>query len=139
MGKSKTKSRTSHRTNPKAGKPSKPPTDPELAAIRTDKILPIIADLTSPDSKKRSSAISAIANLILDHKCRRLLLREQLVRIIRSRILSDTDLEIQARGWGILQKLLEEENMSFGIHLYRQDILTPLNYALSKVRLFSTL
>ena len=133
MGKSKSKSTNNHRHNPNARKPSKTPGDPELAAIRIDKILPVIADLTNPESKRRSSAITAVANLIQDQRCRRLLLREQLVKIVLIQILSDTNLEIQARGWGILQKLLDWEGCDFGVHLYRQDILTPLNYAMGKV------
>jgi len=125
MGKPRRRDRTKDRTNPIA-KPVKPPTDPELAAIREKQILPIVADLTSPESKKRSSAAVAIANIIEDTKCRKLLLREQIVRILLEQTITDSALESKSAGWGILRNLALEEEADFCIHLYRQDILTAI-------------
>jgi hypothetical protein len=125
MGKSRRKDRTKDRANPIA-KPVKPPTDPELAEIREKQILPIITDLTSPDSTKRSSAAVAVANIIEDTKCRKLLLREQIVRILLEQTITDSALESKSAGWGILRNLALEEEVDFSIHLYRQDILTAI-------------
>lgn len=125
MGKPRRRDRTKDRTNPIA-KPVKPPTDPELAAIREKQILPIIADLTSPESKKRSSAAVAIANIIEDAKCRKLLLRERIVRTLLEQTITDSALESKSAGWGILRNLALEEEADFCIHLYRQDILTAI-------------
>ena len=125
MGKARRKDRNKDRVNPMA-KPIKPPSDPELAAIRERQILPIIADLTSPESKKRSSAAVAIANIIEDTKCRKLLLREQIVRILVEETITDSALESKSAGWGILRNLAMEEEADFCIHLYRQDILTAI-------------
>ncbi|KAI9736413.1 MAG: hypothetical protein M1818_006147 [Claussenomyces sp. TS43310] len=125
MGKSHRKGHNKGRSNPIA-KPIKPPSDPELAAIRETQILPVVNDLQSPDTKKRGSAAVAIANIIEDAKCRKLLLREQIVRILLEQTITDSSLESSSAGWGILRNLALEEEADFCIHLYRQDILTAI-------------
>jgi hypothetical protein len=136
MGKSGRKDRIKDRNNPIA-KPVKPPTDPELVAIREKQILPIIADLTNPESKKRSSAAVAITNIIEDTKCRKLLLRERIVRILLEETITDSALESKSAGWGILRNLALEEEADFCIHLYRQDILTAIQAIAKNVSLDS--
>jgi hypothetical protein len=126
MVKSNPRNRVKNRDNPTQAKPIKPPTDPELAAIREKRILPIIEDLQSAQLEKRSAAAKAIANIIEDTKCRKLLLREQVVRILFEQTLSDSNLEARTAGWGILRNLALEEEADFCIHLYRQDILTAI-------------
>ncbi|PVH82046.1 hypothetical protein DL98DRAFT_415542 [Cadophora sp. DSE1049] len=123
MGKSKPRNRTKNRTNPAA----KPIADPELAAIRDQRILPVLKDLQSPDLKTRSAAARAITNLVEDHKSRKLLLREQIVRILFEQTLTDSSLETRTDGWGILRNLTVEEEPDFCIHLYRQDVLTTID------------
>jgi hypothetical protein len=125
MGKSRRKDRNKGRNDPIA-KPVKPPTDPELAAIREKQILPIITDLTNPESKKRTAAAVAIATIIEDTKCRKLLLREHIVRILLEQTITDLALESKSVGWGILRNLALEEEADFCIHLYRQDVLTAI-------------
>jgi hypothetical protein len=127
------KSKTIGRANPIA-KPVKPPADPELAAIREKQILPVINELKSSDTNKRSSAAVVIANLIEDTKCRKLLLREQVVRILLEQTITDSSLESKSAGWGILRNLALEEEPDFCIHLYRQDILTPIQAVIQNVR-----
>jgi hypothetical protein len=124
MGKAK-RNRVKNRADPKA-KPVKPPSDPELAAIREQRILPVVQDLQSADLKKRSAAAKAIAHIIEDTKCRKLLLREQIVRILFEQTLTDSNLETRSAGWGILRNLALEEESDFCVHLYRQDILTAI-------------
>lgn len=124
MGKSSKKNMPKDRATPIA-KPVKAPADPELAALREKKILPVINDLQSPETSKRSQAASVIANLIEDTKTRKLLLREQVVRILLEQTITDSSLESKSAGWGILRNLALEEEADFSIHLYRQDILTP--------------
>lgn len=127
MGKSR-KTRGGHRSDPVA-KPVKPPSDPELAALRESKILPIINDLKSADPKSRSTAASVISSIIQDTKCRKLLLREQIVFIVLTQTLTDAALESRAAGWGILQVLAQEEEADFCVHLFRQDVLTAIEFA----------
>ncbi|KAF1737629.1 putative ARM-like repeat-containing protein [Beauveria bassiana] len=127
MAKSR-RNRAAARKDPLA-KPVKPPSDPELAALREAKILPVIKDLKSTDTKKRTAAASAISNIIQDAKCRKLLLREQVVHTVLNETITDTALESRAAGWGILQVLAQEEESDFCIHLFRLDVLTAIEYA----------
>ncbi|KOS17982.1 putative ARM-like repeat-containing protein [Escovopsis weberi] len=131
MGKSK-RSKPGHRRDPVA-KQVKPPSDPQLAALRESKILPIIKDLQSAEPKSRSAAASVISTIISDTRCRKLLLREQIVHTILTQTLTDAALESRAAGWGILQVLAQEEEADFCVHLFRQDILTAIEFASSAV------
>lgn len=115
-------------------KPVKPPSDPELAAIREKSILPVLKDLQSVDPKSRTAAAGAIANIIQDNKCRKLLLRERIVHIILNETLTDTSLESRAAGWSILRILAAKEEADFSVHLFRIDVLTALEHACANVR-----
>jgi len=133
MAKTKRNDRPRHRKDPTSGRPPKPPADAETAALRDQKILPIIAALASPEPKKRSEAAVAVANLIEDQRCRKLLLKEQLVRVIMEQTITDSNLEVMAAGWGVLRNLILEEGDDFRIHLFRQDILTPVDAVIRNV------
>jgi len=126
------RARGGQRSDPIA-KPVKPPTDPELAAIREKSILPVIKDLQSSDPKSRTAAAGAIANIVQDAKCRKLLLREQIVHILLNETLTDASLESRAAGWEILRVLTAEEEADFCVHLYRIDALTAIHHASAKV------
>lgn len=129
MGKSRrNRGGASQRRDPIA-KPVKPPADPELAALREAKILPVIQSLRNADPKSRASAATAITNLVQDARCRKLLLREQIVHTILTQTLTDAAWESRAAGWGILQVLAQEEETDFCVHLFRSDILTAIEYA----------
>lgn len=132
MGKSKPRNRVKRRDDP-TGKTTKPPSDPELAAIREKQILPVLQALQGSEYKTRSSAVTAILNLIEDTKCRKLLLREQVVRILFEQTLTDSNLETRAAGWGILRNLALEEEADFCIYLYRQDVLTAIDGVIKTV------
>lgn len=112
----------------------KPPSDPELAALREKRILPVLKDLQSSDPKSRTSAAQAVANVVQDAKCRKLLLREQVVHIVLSETLTDASLESRAAGWEILKVLAEEEEGDFGVHLFRLDVLSAIEHAAKTVR-----
>ncbi|RFU29164.1 hypothetical protein B7463_g7151, partial [Scytalidium lignicola] len=132
MGGAKPRNRNHHRADP-ISKPIKPPTDPELAAIREKRILPVLKDLQSAELKTRSQAASVIRNIIEDQKCRKLLLREQIVRILFDNTLTDSNLETRAAGWSILSCLAEHEEADFCVHIYRQDVLTALEGVIKTV------
>ncbi|KAI1127358.1 hypothetical protein F5Y10DRAFT_266170 [Nemania abortiva] len=130
----------SRRNRAKAGqradpiaKPVKPPSDPELAAIREKSILPVLKDLQSSDPRSRTTAAGAIANIVQDTKCRKLLLREQIVHILLTETLTDASLESRAAGWEILRVLTAEEEADFCVHLYRVDVLTAIQHASAKI------
>ncbi|KAF6831155.1 arm-like repeat-containing protein [Colletotrichum musicola] len=129
MGKSRrNRGGQSHRKDPIA-KTVKPPSDPELAAIREKSILPVIKDLKSSDPKSRTAAAAAVSNIVADEKCRKLLLREQIVHIVLNETLTDSNLDSRAAGWEILRVIAEEEAADFCIHLYRLDVLSAIGFA----------
>ncbi|KAI0840985.1 hypothetical protein F5Y06DRAFT_235018 [Hypoxylon sp. FL0890] len=133
MGKSRrNRARAGQRSDPIA-KPVKPPSDPELAAIREKSILPVLKDLQSSEPKSRTAAAGAIANIIQDTKCRKLLLREKIVHILLNETLTDASLESRAAGWEILRVLTAEEEADFCVHLYRVDVLTAIQHACAKI------
>ncbi|TGJ81598.1 hypothetical protein E0Z10_g7176 [Xylaria hypoxylon] len=132
MAKSRRSRAKGGRSDPIA-KPVKPPSDPELAAIREKSILPVLKDLQSSDPKSRTTAAGAIANIVQDTKCRKLLLREQIVHIVLTQTLTDATLESRAAGWEILRVLTAEEEADFCIHLYRIDVLTAVQHASTKI------
>ncbi|KAJ2987366.1 hypothetical protein NUW58_g4546 [Xylaria curta] len=107
-------------------------TYPELAAIREKSILPVLKDLQSSDPKSRTAAAGAIANIVQDTKCRKLLLREQIVHILLTQTLTDASLESRAAGWEILRVLTAEEEADFCVHLYRVDVFTAVQHAAVK-------
>ena len=114
--------------------PSKPPADPELAALREQKILPALKELRNPDPQARATAANAIFGLLDDDKCRRLFLREQLLRLLIKEGLIDSNPEVRATAWDIIKSVAEREDSGFCIHLYRQDILPAIEFAVVTVR-----
>lgn len=135
MGKSRRNKANGHRADPMAVKAVKPPTDPELIALRERRILPVIKDLRSSDPKARGTAASAISNVVQDEKCRKLLLREQVVHIVLTETITDASLDSRAAGWEILRVIACEEESDFCVHLFRLDILTAIEHATKNVRL----
>lgn len=133
MGKSRrNRARGGNRSDP-LSRPAKPPSDPELAALREEKILPVLKELQGTDAKARSMAAGAISNIIDDDKCRRLLLREGLIRILMEETLTDSSPDGKATGWEIIKTVAEKEDSGFCIHLYRQDILSAIEFAAKTV------
>ncbi|KAG7134076.1 putative ARM-like repeat-containing protein like [Verticillium longisporum] len=128
MGKTRRNRVRPNRKDPLSTTP-KPPSDPELAALREKSVLPVIKDLQSAEPKRRTAAAAAVANLVADTRCRKLFLREQIVHIILSETLTDTSLESRAAGWDILRLLAEEEEADFCVHLFRSDVLSAVEFA----------
>lgn len=133
MAKSRRNRARGNRADPIA-KPVKPPSDPELAKLRESKILPVLKALQSPDTKSRTEAAGAIANIVEDAKCRKLLLREQVVHIVLTETLTDNSIDSRAAGWEILKVLAQEEEADFCVHLYRLDVVTAIEHAAKVVR-----
>lgn len=133
MGKSRRNKPTVHRADPMAVKAVKPPTDPELIALREKRILPVINDLRSSDPKARGAAASAVSNVVQDDRCRKLLLREQIVHVVLTETLTDASLDSRAAGWTILRVVAAEEESDFCVHLFRLDILTAIEHGIKNV------
>ncbi|KZF23135.1 hypothetical protein L228DRAFT_245862 [Xylona heveae TC161] len=133
MGKARRSQKPKDRRGPTSGRPLKPLADPESVKLRDQEILPAVSALASTQPHDRVTAATVICNLIENEKCRKLLLREQLVRLVMEQTINDADLSVITAGWGVLRNLALAESWDFGIHLYRQDILTPLQAAIKKV------
>lgn len=134
MGKARRNKAKGHRADPIVVKAVKPPTDPELIALREKSILPVIKDLRSSDLNARGTAASAVSNIVQDEKCRKLLLREQVVQIVLTETLTDDSLDSRAAGWEILRVIASEEESDFCVHLFRLEILTAIEHAIKNVR-----
>ncbi|KAK3906890.1 hypothetical protein C8A05DRAFT_11400 [Staphylotrichum tortipilum] len=128
MGKARRSRGRGNRADPIA-KPVKLPSDPELLKVRETTILPVLNALKNPDPKSRTGAAGAIANIVQDARCRKLLLREQVVTLILSETLTDSSIDSRAAGWKVLTVLAEEEAPDFCVHLHRLDVLTAIEHA----------
>lgn len=133
MGKSRQRKANANRADPISIKAVKAPTDPELIALRDKHVLPIIKDLRSSEPRARGAAASAIASIVEQEKCRKLLLREQVVPIVMTETLTDASLDSRAAGWEILRVIASEEDKDFCVHLYRLEILSAVEYAVNNV------
>lgn len=138
MGKSRRNRGRQARGDPlSGGKPPKPPTDPELAALRERSVLPVIRDLQSAEPGRRSAAAAAVASVVArDARARKLLLRERVVHVVLAETLTDARLEGRAAGWEVLRVLAAEEDPDFCVHLYRVDVVTAIEHAAKKVSSF---
>jgi hypothetical protein len=101
---------------------------------RQQKILPLIAQLSSATAGDRATAISAIIAMAEDTRLRELLLKEKLVQTVMTQSLSDSSEEIVAEAYGLLRNLVIEEGYDVAIFMYRQDILTPAEASLTTVK-----
>ena len=104
------------------------------SALRESKILPVVKNISSLDASERVQAVTAIANLVEDPTCRKLLLKERVVIALMGQVLNDSSPEVVVRGWGALRNLAVEEGYDVCLHMYRRDILTPLTAAIPKVQ-----
>ncbi|POS82755.1 hypothetical protein EPUL_006243, partial [Erysiphe pulchra] len=123
----KTSKKTQHRAKIRSESKIKPLTDTELIAIREQQILPVIKDLRSSDFTTKSAAIESAQKLIQDNKCRKILLREQFVKILLEQIIEDSNLQVKAGGWVTLRNLAKEEEADFCVHLYRLGVLEKID------------
>jgi len=103
------------------------------SALRELKILPVVKNISSIDVNERVEAVTAVANLVEDSACRKLLLKEKIVAALMEQTLNDSSLEVIVRGWGALRSLAVEEGYDVCLHMYRKDILTPTAAAISRV------
>lgn len=124
-------------------KPKPPPSDPELAALREQRVVPVLRDLLAGEPGRQWAAAEAVAaephGVARDPGARKLLLREGVVRRVLSEILApgasadSAGLEAQAAGWHVLRALAAEEGPDFCVHLYRQDVVPAIQDAARKV------
>ncbi|RPB29362.1 hypothetical protein L211DRAFT_775717 [Terfezia boudieri ATCC MYA-4762] len=104
------------------------------SALRETKILPVVKNISSINVNERVQAVNAVANLVEDSTCRKLLLKERIVAALMEQTLNDSSPEVIVKGWGVLRNLAVEEGYDVCLHMYRKDILTPIAAAISKLQ-----
>lgn len=79
------------------------------------------------DVTTKSTAIESTLKLVQDKKCRKILLREQIVKILLEEIFEDSNLQVKTGGWVTLKSLAKEEEADFCVHLYRRGVLEKID------------
>lgn len=103
-------------------------------STRQNKIVPLIAKLSSSAANDRSLALSAITVLAEDQTMRKLLLKERLVQTLVEQVLAHCDDdEIVVEVYGLLRNLTIEEGHDVAKHLWRLDIWTFIKNGLEKI------
>lgn len=107
--------------------------DTKDETTRQNKILPLVAKLSSLAPNDRSIALSAISVLIEDPKMRRMLLKEKLVATVLEHTLNDADDEIVVESFGLLRNLTIEEGHEVAKFLWRSNIWAAIETGLTKI------
>lgn len=101
---------------------------------RQNKIVPLIAKLTSSAANDRSLALSAITVLAEDQSMRKMLLKERLIVTLVEQVLTNCDDdEIVVEIYGLLRNLTIEEGHDVAKHLWRLKIWTFIQNGLEKI------
>lgn len=131
MGKSKKRSRASKaRLNPiGGGKDAKSKDDVQA----TKKVQPLLEKLHSAVPNDRAMALGTLSVLCEDANMRKVLLKEKLVQIILSKLLTDNNTDIVVESFGLLRNLSLEEGYDLSIHLWRSDIWTSVDQGFDKL------
>ncbi|AMD19921.1 HCL230Wp [Eremothecium sinecaudum] len=128
MGKAKKRLRASKRsTNPLPRNTAKD----EQAKLK--KILPLLEKLHSDIANDRSMALGSISVLCEDAYIRDLLLRQKLVQLVMTKLLSDENTEIMVDAYGLLRNLCLDVGYDVSMHVWRSDIWTHINSGFGKL------
>lgn len=128
MGKSKKRSRNSNaRSNPLLRNAAK---DDQ---IRTKKLQPLIAKLSSVVPNDRSMALSSLIVLCEDPHMRTLLLKEKLVSVITTKLITDSNTDLVVESYGLLRNIVLEEGYDIATHLWRSNIWANIFSGFSQV------
>lgn len=101
---------------------------------RQNKIVPLIAQLSSSAPNDRSVALNAITVLSEDSRLRKLLLKERLILVIMEQTLNDSNDELVVESFGLLRNLTIEEGYEVAKYLWRSNIWTSIETALAKIQ-----
>jgi hypothetical protein len=99
-----------------------------LHAARKAAAKPFLAKLASSDAKERAESVSAIGAMLLEDKdFKKLLLKEDAIRLLLDR-LTDDSLDVRVEASGALRNLCLDENDADDMcdELYKRTILTPI-------------
>lgn len=101
--------------------------------LRTQKIVPVMEKLVSPDMTDRSLAIGTINTMSDDPTLRTLLLKEKVLKVVLENTIKDSNEEIVSEAYGLLRNLCIEEGYDVAIFLWRQEILKFIEESLNKI------
>lgn len=131
MGKSKRRSKASRsHLNPLGGKNKSTNRD---EAMSVKKIQPLLKQLNSAAPNDRAMALGSVTVLCEDPYMRKLFLKEKLLHLIMSKLLSDDNMEIVVESYGLLRNLALEEGYDVCVFLWRSDIWTCIKSGLEKL------
>lgn len=134
MGKSKKRSRASkNRLNPLNNGSNDQKSNKKDANLIAKKIQPLIKQLQSAVPNDRNIALSSVSVLCEDPHMRQLLMREKLIHIVLTHLLTDNNLDIIIESLGLLRNLTLEEGYDLAIHLWRNDIWGHIKDGMSKI------
>ncbi|SGZ54396.1 CIC11C00000002142 [Sungouiella intermedia] len=122
------------RHNPVARKNGGSKQDTKDENTRQNKIVPLIAKLTSAAPNDRSMALSAITVLAEDTRMRRMLLKERLVATVMEQCLNDSNDEIVVEAFGLLRNLTIEEGHEVAKFLWRSNVWAAIESGLQKIQ-----
>lgn len=124
------------RINPVARKDGSTPSKQDIKdeTTRQNKIVPLIGQLSSSAPNDRSVALNAITVLSEDSRLRKLLLKERLIPVIMEQTLNDSNDELVVESFGLLRNLTIEEGYEVAKYLWRSNIWSAIESALSKVQ-----
>ncbi|GMG30770.1 unnamed protein product [Ambrosiozyma monospora] len=99
----------------------------KLENKEVQKITPLISQLSASATNDRSIALSTILLLCdNDPQSRKLFLKNNLVKILLTKLIHDESDEIVVDAYGLLRNLIIEEGYDLSVHLWRSDIWTAL-------------
>ncbi|GME82972.1 unnamed protein product [Ambrosiozyma monospora] len=108
-------------------------TNKKLDNKELQKITPLISQLSASATNDRSIALSTILLLCdNDPTSRKLFLKNNLVKILLTKLIHDESDEIVVDAYGLLRNLIIEEGYDLSVHLWRSDIWTALEVDFKK-------
>ncbi|SCV05948.1 LANO_0H18712g1_1 [Lachancea nothofagi CBS 11611] len=132
MGKSKRRSKASRFNSAPLGNKSKSTVKDE--ALSAKKIQPLLKQLQSAVPNDRAMALGSITVLCEDPHMRKLFLKEKLVHIVLSRLLSDDNMDIVVESHGLLRNLALDEGYDVCAFLWRSDMWTSIISGFAKLQ-----
>ncbi|KAF3918095.1 hypothetical protein ABW21_db0207681 [Orbilia brochopaga] len=105
----------------------------EIEVIRDQKIMPIIAGIQASNPSDRAQHLVAATSIVEDAQCRKLLLREHIVRVVIEQSLLDSAQEVVVAAWALFDRLVEREGHDVAVHLFRKGILKLVDGAIDNL------
>ncbi|SCU88862.1 LADA_0E12464g1_1 [Lachancea dasiensis] len=131
MGKSKRRSKASRFHATPLGKNRSTQKDEVMTA---KKVQPLLKQLQSAVPNDRAMALGSVTVLCEDPYLRKLFLKEKLVPLVMTKLLSDTNMEIMVEAHGLLRNLALEEGYDVCVFLWRSDIWTSITAGFDKLQ-----